>query len=390
MIAIKATEFSRTLHRASFAAMAALALAGCAKFTDPNPIDKTASIVSGTQVTRGPALPGNTSSGFFDPSNSQGSAFDPNASDAALFEPSVGQPFDVEALGTDLTSALGNDTALPELQSIDFGTEQSLASAAGLPAGDDGSASFFASNIGPTVYFDTDSSDLNDTTRETLRRQAAWLNIHQNVRITVEGHADERGTREYNLALGDRRASATRGFLIALGVDSGRIDKISYGKERPAASGSSPADWSRNRRTETVVSGDSAVFANTATYDAGTVNALPSPPAAPLSYDTGTVPLGTLTYDAAPLNAPVSDGSPIGTITYDTTAIVSDPFAPTTAPTFAPSAFDVPIGGAIPAAPGSISTGNLPTRIEDVSVDDLLRDPSLIDRIGTTPAPATQ
>lgn len=108
-------------------------------------------------------------------------------------------------------------------------------------------------NVGDRVFFGYDRSDLTPDARSTLERQAQWLSQYQNVSIVIEGHADERGTREYNLALGERRASAVRNYLIALGVSPTRIRTISYGKERPAVVGSNPAAWAQNRRGVTVV-----------------------------------------------------------------------------------------------------------------------------------------
>jgi len=102
------------------------------------------------------------------------------------------------------------------------------------------------------VYFDYDSSALSGNAQGTLLRQAGFLNANPAVTITIEGHCDERGTREYNLALGERRASAARDFLLAQGVDQARIKVISYGKERPVASGSTETSWSKNRRAATV------------------------------------------------------------------------------------------------------------------------------------------
>ena len=87
----------------------------------------------------------------------------------------------------------------------------------------------------------------------TLDRQAAWLQKYPSVRVSIEGHCDERGTREYNLALGERRASATKDYLVARGIDGGRISTISYGKEKPVALGNDKASWSQNRRGVTVV-----------------------------------------------------------------------------------------------------------------------------------------
>ncbi len=102
------------------------------------------------------------------------------------------------------------------------------------------------------VFFDTDQSDLDGSARATLDSQAKWLAQYPNVKITVEGHCDERGTREYNLALGDRRANAAKNYLAAAGVAVSRINTISYGKERPDATGSDEASWAKNRRAVTI------------------------------------------------------------------------------------------------------------------------------------------
>ena len=104
-----------------------------------------------------------------------------------------------------------------------------------------------------TVLFAFDRYDLDDAARSTLTRQARWLQQNANVNAMVEGHADERGTREYNLALGERRANAAKNFLVAQGVATGRLSTISYGKERPAVEGSNEAAWAQNRRAVTVV-----------------------------------------------------------------------------------------------------------------------------------------
>jgi len=108
-------------------------------------------------------------------------------------------------------------------------------------------------NVGDRVFFDLDKSDLKPEARRTLERQAAWLKQYGNVAVTIEGHCDERGTREYNLALGDRRAKAASNYLVSLGIPASRIKTISYGKERPAVLGSNEAAWSQNRRGVTVV-----------------------------------------------------------------------------------------------------------------------------------------
>ena len=119
-----------------------------------------------------------------------------------------------------------------------------------------GSASELASalqQVGNTVYFDSDSASLRDDGRATLGKQAQLLQQLQQTRVVIEGHCDDRGTREYNLALGARRAEAARGHLINQGVAGGRITTISYGKERPVAIGSNENAWAQNRRAVTVV-----------------------------------------------------------------------------------------------------------------------------------------
>jgi peptidoglycan-associated lipoprotein len=108
-------------------------------------------------------------------------------------------------------------------------------------------------NVGDRVFFSLDKSDLTPEARATLDRQAAWLKKYGSVKITVEGHCDERGTREYNLALGERRATAAKNYLVADGISAGRIKTVSYGKERPAVLGSNEAAWAQNRRDVTVV-----------------------------------------------------------------------------------------------------------------------------------------
>lgn len=116
-----------------------------------------------------------------------------------------------------------------------------------------GSQEDFVVNVGDRVFFAFDRSDLSAEARVTLERQAAWLQQYPNRRIVVEGHADERGTREYNLGLGERRANSVRQYLVALGVDAGRLTTVSYGKERPAVLGSNEAAWAQNRRGVSVV-----------------------------------------------------------------------------------------------------------------------------------------
>jgi peptidoglycan-associated lipoprotein len=111
-----------------------------------------------------------------------------------------------------------------------------------------GSKEDFVANVGDRVFFAFDKSDLSADARRTLERQAAWLRQWSNQRLTVEGHCDERGTREYNLALGERRANAAKDYLIAQGIAASRLSTISYGKERPVVLGSNEAAWAQNRR----------------------------------------------------------------------------------------------------------------------------------------------
>ena len=108
-------------------------------------------------------------------------------------------------------------------------------------------------SIGDIVHFAYDSASLDGDAQATLFRQAAFLASNPSLTVTIEGHCDERGTREYNLALGERRAAAVRDYLLAQGVDSARIRIISYGKERPIASGSTQESWRINRRANTVI-----------------------------------------------------------------------------------------------------------------------------------------
>ena len=114
-----------------------------------------------------------------------------------------------------------------------------------------GSVGDFRQNVGDRVFFDTDMSSMREDGRQTLARQAEWLKKYTNYQITVTGHCDERGTREYNLALGERRANAAKQFLVAQGIPASRIQTISYGKERPDPTGSDEAAWARNRRAVT-------------------------------------------------------------------------------------------------------------------------------------------
>ena len=111
---------------------------------------------------------------------------------------------------------------------------------------------YLADGVPDRVFFATNESVLTTASRETLRKQAAWLRKNSEITVVLDGHADERGTREYNLALGERRANAAKDYLMTYGISSSRISVISYGKERPVDSGSNPLAWSKNRRSVTV------------------------------------------------------------------------------------------------------------------------------------------
>jgi peptidoglycan-associated lipoprotein len=112
--------------------------------------------------------------------------------------------------------------------------------------------STIAPGVPDRIFFDFDSSTITAEGQDTLQKQANYLKEHSDVAVTVEGHCDERGTREYNLALGERRASASKNYLVSLGVEASRIQTISYGKERPAVIGDDESAWSQNRRAVTV------------------------------------------------------------------------------------------------------------------------------------------
>ena len=111
---------------------------------------------------------------------------------------------------------------------------------------------YLASGVPHRVFFATNESVLTTASRDTLRKQAEWLRKNSKINVVLEGHADERGTREYNLALGERRANAAKDYLMTYGISGNRISVISYGKERPVDSGSNPLAWSKNRRSVTV------------------------------------------------------------------------------------------------------------------------------------------
>jgi peptidoglycan-associated lipoprotein len=118
-----------------------------------------------------------------------------------------------------------------------------------------GSQQDLSVNVGDTVLFDVDSYSLRGESQQVLQKQAAWLKANPAVRLVIEGHADERGTRDYNLALGDRRAGAVREYLVSLGIDGNRLEAKSYGKERPVCAEATESCWGENRRGYSLVMG---------------------------------------------------------------------------------------------------------------------------------------
>ena len=138
---------------------------------------------------------------------------------------------------SDVSSSEGSITeSSPETTSIEPGSQEDL-----------------IVNVGDRVFFNYDSSELDSDAQELLQDQVAWLKQYSDVSIIVEGHCDERGTREYNLALGEKRAQSVKNYLISLGISSDRVSTISYGKERPAVVGSNDGAWAQNRRSVTIV-----------------------------------------------------------------------------------------------------------------------------------------
>lgn len=152
------------------------------------------------------------------------------------------------AAGAALTLAACGDEAPPP----DANANAGVAPAATI---DTASVAYFQQSVGDRVFFDTDSAAITALAQQTLARQATWLNQNPGVNVVIEGHADERGTREYNLALGARRADSARAFLVSQGVAASRLRTISYGKERPEAACSAANCWAQNRRSVSVLAG---------------------------------------------------------------------------------------------------------------------------------------
>lgn len=146
-----------------------------------------------------------------------------------------------------------NPTDLDGLNGSGAGGAGGLGGGAGSGSARPGSTQDFVVNVGDRIFFDSDSSEVNGAGQATLDKQANWLNQYGSYAFTIEGHADERGTREYNFALGARRAEATKNYLISRGVSASRIKTISYGKERPVAVCDDISCWSQNRRAVTVL-----------------------------------------------------------------------------------------------------------------------------------------
>ncbi len=151
-----------------------------------------------------------------------------------------------------LTVAACSNTPKPDSELANGGAGLNGAGGRGGPA-TPGSARDFSVNVGDIVYFSTDATDLSPEAQQTLSNQARWLNQYAQYTITIEGHADERGTREYNIALGSKRADNVRAFLARNGVNAGRIRTTSFGKERPVAVCNDISCWSQNRRAQTVL-----------------------------------------------------------------------------------------------------------------------------------------
>ena len=159
------------------------------------------------------------------------------------------------AIGAALTlAACSSDKAADDLNG---GAGKFGSGGIGSGGGAPGSSQDFIVNVGDRVFFETDSSDLTSTATATLDKQASWLNQYNRYSILIEGHADERGTREYNFALGARRAQAVRDYLASKGIASARLKTTSYGKERPVAVCDDISCWSQNRRGVTVLGGQS-------------------------------------------------------------------------------------------------------------------------------------
>lgn len=157
--------------------------------------------------------------------------------------------------GLGLTLAVGLLSACSSTAPQQAGVAPTVDTSASGRGGAPGSQGDLSVNVGDTIYFELDSFSLRSDAQQILQKQAAWLRKYPQVRLVIEGHADERGTREYNLALGDRRAGAVREFLVAQGIDGNRLEAKSYGKERPTCAESDEGCWAQNRRGFSLVVG---------------------------------------------------------------------------------------------------------------------------------------
>ncbi|MBJ26769.1 MAG: peptidoglycan-associated lipoprotein [Rhodospirillaceae bacterium] len=160
------------------------------------------------------------------------------------------------SVGSDLSDSVATSSTSDsdiDTDSIDSGSLESEIEVVDPSAPIPGTQEDLVQNVGDRVFFGLDSATLSPQSRSVLDKQAKWLKLFPDVSITIEGHCDERGTREYNLALGEQRASAVRSYLIALGVEAQRLNTISYGKERPYALGHDEESWKSNRRSVSVI-----------------------------------------------------------------------------------------------------------------------------------------
>ncbi|RMD64014.1 MAG: peptidoglycan-associated lipoprotein Pal [Alphaproteobacteria bacterium] len=158
-----------------------------------------------------------------------------------------------ETASQDSGSAAGAGTTTTSTTATAPSSTSGVTAATTIPGPTPGTQEHLVVNVGDRVFFDFDKSDLKPEARKTIEALAAWLKSYPAVTLTIEGHADERGTREYNLALGERRANAVYDYLVALGISPNRLKTISYGKERPAVLGSNEWAWAQNRRAVFVV-----------------------------------------------------------------------------------------------------------------------------------------
>ncbi|MEM9098651.1 MAG: peptidoglycan-associated lipoprotein Pal [Pseudomonadota bacterium] len=152
-----------------------------------------------------------------------------------------------------MVAALALAACSSDSDQVDASATNAGGTTAGQPPAD--TVEYFRQVVGDRVFFDTDRHDLNLTAQTTLSAQAQWLQDNPNTTVIIEGHADERGTREYNLALGARRANSVKAYLVAQGVAASRLNTASFGKERPIALGSDQNSWAQNRRAMSVVAG---------------------------------------------------------------------------------------------------------------------------------------